>query len=180
MKNLRDSADLRQEVKKFLPANLKYHVKDIKFENSEYDKLIGKMFQILIVEDRPLELPFICCADGDKIKSGDIFIRKGTESDRADSHDVDELIKRRLKVAKVPRSQDLTLKKHLSQLKDLYDELTYTTSDGGILQSLISLSQSLGKRTAHKKPEYPKEDYDAFVARMLDRKKKRIEEELDV
>ena len=182
LNTLKDTAELSREVKKFLPPSLKYAVSDFKFESSEYEKLVGKKFQILVVEDKPLGLPFICCADGKNLKDGDIFIRKGTESHRANNYDIDNLIKRKLKFAKTPRTNNLALKEHLEQLKTLYSELTYTTSEGGILQALLALSSALPKTktTTHKKDCYPKEDFDAFVVRMLDRKKKRIEEELDI
>lgn len=151
LKVLKDSANLKQELKKFLPPALKYAVKDFGFENSEYEKLVGKKFQILIVEDRPLDLPFVCCADGEKLRNGDIFVRKGTESDRANSYDIDKMVMRKLKVAKAPRINNLTLEKHLEQLKALYSELTYTTSEGGILQALMALKPLSGTTTTHKK-----------------------------
>lgn len=177
----KDTADLRKEIKGYLPPSLKYHVKDFSYENSEYEAMIGKKFQILIVEDRPLDLPYICCKDGDKIKDGDIYIRKGTESEKANNYEIDELIKRKIKETKIPRNKDLPLEKQLEQLKILYSELTYTTRNSELFSGIAKmLSSYLGSSTTHKKDCYPKEDYDAFIVRMLDKKKKRIEEELDV
>jgi len=177
----KDTADLRKEIKGYLPSSLKYHIKDFAYENSEYEAMIGKKFQILIVEDSPLDLPYICCKDGEKIKDGDIYIRKGTESEKANNYEIDELIKRKIRETKIPRNKDLPLEKHIEQLKILYSELTYTTRNSELLSGLAkALTGYLGSSTTHKKDCYPKEDYDAFIVRMLDKKKKRIEEELDV
>lgn len=177
----KDTADLRKEIKGYLPSSLKYHVKDFFYENSEYEAMIGKKFQILIVEDRPLDLPYICCKDGVKIKDGDIYIRKGTESEKANNYEIDELIKRKIKETKIPRNKDLPLEKQLEQLKILYSELTYTTRNSEFFSGLTKLFTSyLNSSTTRRKDCYPKEDYDAFIVRMLDKKKKRIEEELDV
>ena len=177
----KDAADLRKEIKGYLPPSLKYYVKDFSYENSEYDAMIGKKFQILIVEDRPLDLPYISCKDGNKIKDGDIYIRKGTESEKANNYEIDELIKRKIKETKIPRNKDLSLEKQLQQLKILYSELTYTTQNSESFSGIAKMLTSyFGLSTTHKKDCYPKEDYDAFIVRMLDKKKKRIEEELDV
>lgn len=181
LSNFKDSADLRKEIKGYLPSSLKYSLKDFTYENSEYEKMIGKKFQLLIVEDNPLELPYVCCRDGEKIKDGDIYIRKGTESEKANNYEIDKLIKRKIRETKIPRNKDLPLEKQLEQLKILYSELTYTTRNSELFSGISKLlSNCLGTSTIHKKECYPKEDYDSFIVRMLDKKKKRIEEELDV
>ncbi len=97
LENFKDTADLRKEIKGYLPSSLKYHVKDFSYENSECEAMIGKKFQILIVEDTPFDLPFVCCKDGEKIKDGDIYIREGTESEKANNYEIDQLIKRKIK-----------------------------------------------------------------------------------
>ena len=181
LEKLKDTADLRKEIKGYLPSSLKYHIKDFIYENSEYEKMVGKKFQILIVEDNPLELPYVCCKDGEKIKDGDIYVRKGTESEKANNYEISELIKRKIRMTKIPRNNNLSLDKQLEQLKILYSELTYTTRYSDIFSGITKmLSNYLGSSTTHRKDCYPKEDYDAFIVRMLDKKKKRIEEELDV
>lgn len=178
---LKDTADLRKEVKSYLPPSLRYNIKDFSYDNSEYEAMKGKKFQILIVEDNPLELPFVCCKDGEKIKDGDIYIRKGTESEKANNFEISEMIKRKIKETKIPRNNmNMTLDKHLEQLKVLYAELTYTTRNSDVFANLSKALCIFGSSTVHKKDCYPKEDYDSFVVRMLDKKKKRIEEELDV
>lgn len=181
LSKLKDPSDLRRKVKGYLPPTLKYRIKDFVYENSEYEMLVGKKFQILIIEDNPLELPYICCKDGNILCDGDIYIRKGTESIKANNYDIDKMIQRKMNESKIPRRNTLKLEDHLSQLKTLYSELTYTTNTNELIKGVTSLITSfLGTTVTKKKECYPKEDYDDFIVRMLNKKKKRIEEELDI
>lgn len=83
--------------------------------------------------------------------------------------------------SKISRRNTLNLEDHLSQLKTLYSELTYTTNTSEILKGMTSIITSfLGTKVTQKKECYPKEDYDDFIVRLLNKKKKRIEEELDI
>ena len=43
---LKDPAELRKEVGRYLPSEVKYHLKDFVFENSEYEALKGKKIQM--------------------------------------------------------------------------------------------------------------------------------------
>lgn len=178
---LKDKADFKRKVKNYMPPTLKYHIKDFVYENSEYDAIIGKKFQLLIIEDLPSEIPFVCCKDGTIIKNGDIYIRRGTESEKANNYEIDKIIQRKLNVLKVPRKNNLKLDNHLEQLQTLYSELTYIKRTGGVLSGIGSMLNNLyGDSKTEKKDCYPKEDYDDFIVRMIDKKKKRIEEELDL
>ena len=82
----------------------------------------------------------------------------------------------------MPIKKEISLETHLSHLKKLYNELTYTTKQGGVAELLIKTMENLtgGKVITHKKESYPEEDYDTFVVKMIEKKKKRIEEELGV
>lgn len=182
---LKDDADLRKEVKKFIPDTLKFHLKTFKYENSEYEKLKDKKFQILIVEDEPKNLPYICCKDGSYVKDGDIYIRNGTESRRATNYQVEKIIEKKLIACKIPKNKNMKLKEHLEQLEVLYRELTYTEVEenvlSGITKALGSLVTGLSGKVVTKRKEcYPQEDYDDFILKILNKKKKRIEEELDL
>lgn len=183
--NLKDSADLKKGIKKFIPDALKYYLKDFKYESSEYDKMKNKKFQILVVEDDPKNLPYICCKDGTNIKDGDVYIRSGTESKKAGNYQMEKIIERKLIACKVPKNKNMTLKQHLEQLEVLYEELTYTVVENDTFSNLAKTLSSLtskfsGTVTVKRKDNYPKENYDDFVLRMLNKKKKRIEEELDI
>lgn len=180
LKKFKDSAELRNDIKGYIPNFLQYELKDFSYDNSEYEKMIGKKFQLLIVKNIPLQLPFICCRDGTILKDGDIYIRKGTESIRANNDDINNMILRKMNAYNVPRKNELNLQQHLQQLKILYSELTYTTNNSEIFKNISSTLSFFTSSTVHHKDCYPKEEYDEFVVRLLDKKKKRIEEELDI
>ncbi len=185
IEKLIDAAELKKGIKKYIPDTLKYHLKDFKYEASEYDKLKNKKFQILIVEDEPKNLPYICCKDGNQIKDGDIYIRSGTESKKATNYQVEKIIERKLAACKVPKGKNMPLKQHLEQLDILYNELTYTVYEDNSISSLSKALSMLANRfsgttSIKKKENYPKESYDDFILKMLNKKKKRIEEELDL
>lgn len=179
--SFKDLADLKNEIDEYVPDFIKYQLKDLSYDNSEYDKMIGKKFQILIVEDTPEALPFICCKDGTGLKNGDIYVRNGTESTKANNYDIENIINRKINALKIPRKNNLKLNEHLEQLKELYGQLEYTMTTGGLFANLgIGLSKLWGEKTIEKKDCYPKEDYDDYIVRILEKKKKRIEEELDI
>ena len=91
------------------------------------------------------------------------------------------MIKRKIKATKIPRNNNLELDKQLEQLKILYSELTFTASYSDIFSRMKkTLKDYFDTSKTYKKDCYPKEDYEAFVVRMIDKKKVRIEEELDV
>lgn len=180
LKSLKDPATLKEGIKGIIPDTLEYLIKDFKYESSEYLEMKNKKFQVLFVKDNPKSLPYICCKSGTDIKDGDIYIRTGTESRKATNYQLEKIIDRKLNACKIPRNKHITLEEHFQQLKILYSELTYTTESGWISslrQALISLGSN---KTTQKKELYPKEDYDDFVLRALNKKKKRIEEELDI
>lgn len=180
LKSLKDPAKLKEGIKGIIPDSLEYLIKDFKYESSEYKAMENKKFQILIIKDNPKSLPYVCCKDGNDIKDGEIYIRTGTESRRANNYQIEKVIDRKLNACKIPKNKDISLEKHLKHLKILYSELTYTT-DTGWISSLAKVLTGIGNnKKTEKKELYPKEDYDDFILKVLNKKKKRIEEELDI
>ena len=69
----------------------------------------------------------------------------------------------------------------MKQLELLYSKLEYTIRKGGTVFTIPNTIGSIwGKPEIKKRAEYPKEDYYSFIARMIEVKKSRIEEEIDV
>lgn len=178
--SIKDKANFKEGIKGIIPDTLEYLIKDFKYESSEYKAMENKKFQILLIKDNPKNLPYVCCRNGNDIKDGEIYIRTGTESTRANNHQIDKMIEKKLNACKIPRNKELSLEKHLEQLKVLYSELTYTTDTGWISNLTKALTYFSSNKKIEKKELYPKEDYDDFILKVLNKKKKRIEEELDV
>ena len=91
----------------------------------------------------------------------------------------------------------MTLKDHLNQLKLLYEEMPKKTRvlvKKGTVSDISRIFAILGSRISdttlngftpdeykeEDNPEYPKESYEQFIAKMIEKKKKRIMHVLDV
>ncbi len=181
LSSLNDPSKLKEGIKGKIPNTLKYHIKDFEYKSAEYAAMKNKKFQLLIVEDDPKNLPFVCCSNGKDIKDGAIYVRDHTESVLANSYQIDEIINRKLNAKKIPKDRNMDLDEHLKQLKILYNELTYVERNGGLIFNFGAIMKNIiGNGMVVKKEMYPKEDYEDFIVRVLNSKKKRIEEELDI
>lgn len=190
----RDKADINSSIAKYVPPELDYQVFDFDYKATEYDKLKGKKFQIIIVSDTPERLPFISLAEGNDIEKNTIYVRRGTKCEKADKSDIDRVIESRLSTIYSGNSE-MSLDEHLSQLKTLYNELpkkikilvkkgepapwTYKLAEVAkyATQALVGTPDEFEEQD---NPNYPKESYEMFVSRMVNAKKLRIEKVLDV
>lgn len=176
-----DKADIIKKIKKYLPSNLLENIELLNFsyEDSEYKKLIGKKFQIIFISYMPEYLPYISKAGGEGIEIDTIYIRRKTESVRANYEELQDIINRRIETG-YSSSREMNLKVHLEQLKTLYKEIPKTISYSPFFSNLgLAIPQVL--RVEEKpNPEYPKESYNKFILRILDKKKKLISKELGI
>lgn len=177
-----DKAKIHDEVKTFISSHLKYEVHNFgPYAASEYPQILGKMFQVVIIRDEPRYIPFMAEADGTKIHKSRIYTRKGTESEEANYIELQEIINRRISTD-YSNHNELSLEYELSELKILYSELkqfhtTYTMAIGDRLaQQVAENLKSIGlKAYQEENPYYPEESYDAFIARMIEIKKLKIQ-----
>jgi hypothetical protein len=139
---------------------------DFPYEQSEYTKLIGKKFQVLIVEDTPAYIPFIAASDGDNIRRNAIYARRGTSSEEANYEELQEMLNRRLETGYSSRNE-FDLEKHLTELRVLYTHIPRFYNPMDEMVEMI--------RGGSRNPRYPKEDYETFVKRLIEEKKKIIE-----
>jgi predicted HTH transcriptional regulator len=185
-----DKAKITDGVKKFIPNILltNLQILDFSYEAAEYPTLVGKKFQALLVEDDPEHLPFLAAADGDGINNNAIYVRRGTATDAANHEELQRVINRRLETGHSTKVE-IELQTHIEQLKMLYSLINKyrVRVTGGIMQQTVAamlkntdLNSIVGQREKVLNPLYPKESYEEFIARMIDRKKRRIEIELDV
>lgn len=191
---LKDKADINSNVAKYLPPELDYQVFDFSFESSEYEKLNNKKFQMVVVSNTPERLPFISLAESDEIEKNIIYVRRGTKCEKATKADIDHILE--LRIATIySGSSDMTLDEHLNQLKTLYNELPKKINvlvkkgePSELSKKLTSITQGAAKAfwksvdeyEEQDNPNYPNESYEAFVLRMVNAKKLRIEKVLDV
>ena len=149
------------------------------------------------VHDTPDRLPFISLNATTGLEKNEIYIRRGTKCEKATAEEIEKIID--IKISTIFKSSsDLSLREHLDQLKQLYDELPQRIQvlvkkgkPGGYADGLVSavklVSASLSwlngtpdEYEERANPNYPEESYEAFVARMIKLKKLKIEKCLDL
>jgi len=179
IKEFKDKVDIKKAVNKYLPNNLNYDVSDFDFKDVTYPKLKDNKYQILIVEDIPENLPYISLNEGSNIESNTIYTRNGTESKKVNNEELQKILDRRIKTYHI--SEKLTLEEHLKQLAVLYNELKIKNKINMFSALTSSIERMLQSTTViEKSPFYPPEDYEEFVSKCIDDKKKRIKIELDI
>ena len=186
---IKDKADISNGIKNYISANLKYEIYDFSYTTSEYDALIGKHFQMLVIEDNPEYIPFLAKKDSGSLKQNMIYVRRGTSCEFANEEELHNLLSRRLNFIHPLTGEPLKLDEHLRQLKILYGEIQKENTyykDGiaanlsVILSSIVGVTSPLGKKVVEPNPLYPDEEYEAFISRMIVEKKKKIERVLDL
>lgn len=174
LSTLIDKSDIQKGIQKFLSERLRYEVLDFSYTESEYPVLKGKNFQVLIIEDNPKYIPFVAEADGEGIRKSAIYTRRGTNSEEASYEEIQEIINRRLQTT-YSSQEEFTLEKNLSILKTLYSEISQFTQTSPFAHFTLN---SFGLLSLKPNPNYPKEDYEQFIIRMINKKKKKIEDSI--
>ena len=191
---LKDAADVEKEIKKLVPRNLSYSVLDFIYDDEIYGEYAGKKFQAIIIADAPEQLPFFSIGASDDIEKDCVYVRRGTSSEKASARDFETMIQRKLENV-FKESNDLSLKEHLEQLQFLYDSIPQKkrilVKKGnrfvGAMEGLQALSERMteifGEPDQYEEvpnDNYPSEDYEQFLVRMIDKKKLKIEKILDL
>ena len=184
LQELKDPADVSNEVKNFLSSDLKYELYPFSFTTSEYKELEGHHYQMMVIEDRPEFIPFMAKKESGSLKSNAIYVRRGTSCEIANQEEIREIISRRINYAHPLNGEPLDLETHLEQLKTLYgsidkEKISYTYAWVGALGSLSSSIWG-GKKKSEPNPLYPDESYDEYVSRLITAKKNKIERVLDL
>lgn len=190
LEELKDKAQINDSIAKYISPNLDYEVFDFCYDTANYKLVENKKFQIIHVHDTPDRLPFISLGATDGIDKDTIYVRRGTKCIKATSEDIEKMLYAKL-MTYYKDSSDLTLDEHLEQLKKLYDELPKK------IKVLVRKSEVLPTRVFGElfekffekfkdeyeevdNPNYPDETYEAFILRMIELKKIKIEKVLDI
>ena len=191
---LKDAADVEKEIKKLVPRNLSYSVLNFIYDDEIRGAYAGKKSQAIIIADAPEQLPFFSIGASDDIEKDCVYVRRGTSSEKASARDFETMIQRKLENV-FKESNDLSLKEHLEQLQFLYDSIPQKkrilVKKGnrfvGAMEGLQALSERMteifGEPDQYEEvpnENYPSEDYEQFLVRMIDKKKLKIEKILDL
>ncbi len=129
---------------------------------------------MIFVHFDPNEIPFVTTKAGSGIRAAAIYVRREGGTEEASYDELQRMLSDRIGAAGISQ-QARDVKEHFEELKILYSQIPRTLSGTlPIFQSLTTQWADLfGKATPN--PDYPSEDYQAFVRRILDAKKKLIE-----
>ena len=192
--------DMSQRVRKLdsddsrlVSSSLDYEVFNFVFDSDVYGEFENKKFQIMVIHDTPERLPFVSLGQSEKIEKDVIYVRRGTKSEKATSEEINRIIER--KIATIySENTDMSLDQHLEQLKKLYSELPQKIrvlvrkgSQPNFAAALKVFGERIGalygtpdEYEEKDNPNYPDEGYEAFILRMIDAKKLKIEKVLDL
>ena len=183
LQQLEDKEKIHSKIQKFLPDTLEFDIGDFDFTDESYSKIEGKLFQILFVHCKEIELPYVWMKDSNGAEVGCIFYRRGTKTVKANMQEINDMIDKRIEASYVEQSS-LQLEEHLKQLDTLYK---YISPNSYSLSAFDKLFRSVNKTMSNgaiiagtSNPNYPKESYEEFIAKMIERKKKKIEKVLDL
>lgn len=121
MPAIRDKAQLIPPLSAYLPKTLEYQVLDFTYAAAEYEALVGKSFQVLMVEDEPKQIPFLALKDAEGLRSNVVYVRAGTTSTEAGHLELQGVINRRIESGHSSQPA-LELDKHLAQLRTLDEQ----------------------------------------------------------
>lgn len=173
---IKDKADFKSQLEKYLPENIEYDVIDFQYKDSDYDVLKGKSFQLVLVQNQDRHVPFMAKSDGKNIQRNRIYIRRGTETIEANYIELQKLINRRIDL-NLSTSTEIEFDEHLTQLKSLYGHIKRNFYQSNGLIPRLALAEIL-RETEIPNKKYPKEDCDDFIVRMINMKKQIIEREV--
>lgn len=180
----KDNADLINGLKGIIPNALLTRIDIIPFhfEASEWAKLVGRKFQVMLVAPDADHLPYVAVNNGEDLQAGVIYVRREGGTNPATHEEIQRLINARIEGGR-PTTIELDLKDHLEQLKVLYAEIPRSRF-GGLAGSRLAetLSIFIGAVSSgtEPNPKYPDEDFDDFVVQLIAKKKRRIAGEIDV
>ena len=191
--SLKDTADISNSISRLVSSSLDYEVFNFVFDSDVYGEFENKKFQIMVIHDTPERLPFVSLGQSEKIEKDVIYVRRGTKSEKATSEEINRIIER--KIATIySENTDVSLDQHLEQLKKLYSELPQKIRvlvRKGSQPNFVAALKVFGERIGalygtpdeyeeKDNPNYPDEGYEAFILRMIDAKKLKIEKVLDL
>lgn len=185
---IRDKAVISNGIKNYISSNLKYEIYDFSYSTSEYEALIDKKFQMLVVEDTPEYIPFLAKKESGSLKQNMIYIRRGTSCEIANEEELQAMLSRRMNYLHPLNGEPLQLDEHLKQLKILYEKIekNHIYYQNGISEGFTSFISAVaniiakGEKVVEPNPHYPDESYEQFISRMIVEKKKKIERVLDL
>ena len=172
-----DKTEIEKNLRKYLPTQLKFESFDIKYEESEYTKLKGKIFQYIVIFKQNEFIPFVSDKEHTKLKSNSIYVRRGTETTLATFEEIQKMLNERIKL-EYNNSSMLELNDHFKQLKYLYTQINKTKNILNPEYMDVDFDYPDDTVITVRNKLYPKLDYEQFVSKMIELKFSIIEKEV--
>ncbi|ACH84262.1 MULTISPECIES: AlbA family DNA-binding domain-containing protein [Acidithiobacillus] len=170
LEKLEDKSDISKKIASYLPSEIALEILDFTYTESEYEKIRGKSFQVMLVEYNPKIVPLLPKKEGDGIRRNAVYIRKGTNTEEANYEDLQELINKRLETG-YSTQKSFELYKHLDQLKVLdINQPRNKSRKGRFFGDMRTLGDIFGPHNSL--------EYDKFLEGLYEKKKKIIEREI--
>jgi len=170
-----DKTIIKTKLQNYLPAELQYEIHNFEYNNdAEWGEIKNKKFQVLIVEDTSQYIPFLSLkASGSEINKNRVYFRGKINTEEANHEELKKIINRRLDT-NISTTVEDEFKENLIQLKLLYSFISKYLTKNPLWMTNFSSLALLGA-TKEKNPNYPKEDFEEFIIKMIQRKKDIIE-----
>ncbi|UTE76761.1 helix-turn-helix domain-containing protein [Rossellomorea sp. KS-H15a] len=188
LKSFKPKENVFNELENSLPKSLlnALDIFDFNYEETEYNKLKGKKFQVLFIPNLPKLIPYVSIKDSESLKKNRIYIRRGVTTAEASYEEIQQIISKRIDTG-YSITAEMELESHLDQLKTLYSQLKQYNiyyKNTPLADMSIAITRNMasvfGEAVKETNPNYPIESYEEFISRIIKQKKKRIEIELDV
>lgn len=181
-----DITDIEKKIRPYFPRELQpiVHFVPICFNEDELDDNIkGRHFLVVIIDYEPRYVPFVAAKESDKLRKDYIYIRRNRASEPINHDELQEVLNKRIDTQH-STTTERELREHLDELKELYGHIPRNISK--VISHTPSIFESTLKNTILMlgetkyenipNPNYPEEDYEKFVKRIIEIKKKVIEE----
>lgn len=141
----RDKADIA--IDQYLPNELesRWEVIEFNYDATEWNPLQGNLYQVMLVDDEPLRLPYFATRDGKNIGADTIYVRDNRKTIEADKAALERLVQRRVnaEISEAPEG----LREDLKQLQTLYDSRSgmFSLLSGGLTISSLEGHKAFNK-----------------------------------
>ncbi|WP_338656293.1 ATP-binding protein [Sporosarcina psychrophila] len=178
--DIKDTTDFQRKINLYLPSHISYRLQEIVLrENDVYGELSNKTFIVLQVPKQYRYVPYLAKKDSESVKVNQIYLRKNASIETATNEDLEELFKLRI-LEQYEDLSNINLEDHIAQLKTLYGSIKKNKSgyNNDEFSKVIANLSSIFTQTNSE--HYPEEEFDAFIANIIRKKKRKIEIVLEV
>ena len=177
---LTDPADFFKKISKYIPDSIlsKVELKNFIYDSDAYSEVMkNKKFQVVFINVNDDDLPVICKSEFNSIKKGDIYIRRGTSTEKINYDELQKLIENNCN-CRNELIQHSDLESELQDLRTLYSFVSpYVNSGSFSALKQLSIFMPLGKS---ENKVYPDVSFEEFLKEVIEEKQQMIKNYLHI